>query len=148
MPEMNFFSNGRNKNELNQVFAAGYSLGLLNANLNDADHIRSLIALRQRYKDVLINGRKVYQPTTVKDSVLAFNFQGVSTEMITLVNASDQNYSGRVLLRTEKRPTTWRDLLDGTIFAEETGCSLPMKIPPETLRVFDPRMTRSQETRR
>jgi hypothetical protein len=69
-------------------------------------------------------------------SAFAYNFQGRSTEMITLVNASNRNYSGPVTIRTEERRTTWRDLLDGTIFAEETGGSLPMTIPPETLRVL------------
>jgi hypothetical protein len=39
-------------------------------------------------------------------SAFAYNFQGRSTEMITLVNASNQNYSGPVTIRTEERRTT------------------------------------------
>lgn len=96
MPEVNFYSNGRDRNEFNPVFAAGYSLALLNANLKDADYIRSLVAVRQRYKDAPIHGRQTYQPVTGDDSVFAYNLQGGSTELITIVNAGDRPYSGRL----------------------------------------------------
>jgi hypothetical protein len=66
---------------------------------------------------------------TGKDPAFANNFQGGSTTVITLVNASDRDYSGQVSLRTEGRRTMWKGLLDAASFVAEKGGSPPHEDP-------------------
>jgi len=64
IPEINFITNGRNLNELQQVFAAGHNLALSDDDLPSAAYVKKLVNIRQQYKDALIYGAQSYQPET------------------------------------------------------------------------------------
>jgi len=122
MPEVNIFTNGRNLNELNQVFAAGYNLALLNANLPDSDYIRKLVQIRQTYKDALIYGRQVCQPKTLNESVPAYYYRGSAHEIIIAVNLSSQSYSGSIQWQaTHGAASKWHNLLSNDLMTASDG---------------------------
>ncbi len=122
MPEVNIFTNGRNLNELNQVFAAGYGLALLNANLPDSEYIRTLVEIRQKYKDALIYGRQICQPKTESDSVPAYYYRGSTHHVITAVNSDSQTYSGFINLDGVGVPSwKWRNLITNETLTPSQG---------------------------
>ncbi len=122
IPEVNIFTNGRNLNELNQVFAAGHSLALLNANLPDAKYIRTLVQIRQKYKDALIHGKQVNQPKTGDESVLAYYYRGSSDHVITIVNTGAKTYSGDIAVDLAgAHASKWLNLLTGEPLTAPNG---------------------------
>lgn len=122
LPEVNIYTNGRNRNELNQVFAAGHSLALLNANLPDAEYIRTLVKIRQAYKDALIHGKQVAQLKTGDTFVPAYYYEGSVHHVITVANTSSKTYSGDILVHSSEGVTsTWRDLVTGQVLTSSHG---------------------------
>ncbi len=116
MPEVNIFSNGRNLNELNQVFAAGHSLALLNANLPDSPYIRKVVQIRQKYKDALIYGRQICQLKTGNDYVPAYYYRGSVHHVITAANTTANTYSGAIPIEAVGSTSSkWLDLLTGDV---------------------------------
>jgi hypothetical protein len=135
-PEVNFMSNGRNLNELNQIYAAGHNLALCDAQLSWASYIQPLVRIRQHYKDALIYGRQSYQPTTGDKDVVAYYYEGSQNRLITAVNTSGQrHYTGSLTLRTADAGSTWQDLLTDEVFKIHDE-KLTVKIPPDGLRVL------------
>jgi hypothetical protein len=139
MPQANFYSNGRNLNQLNQVYAAGFSLALSYHWLDHADYIRKLVEIRQQYKDVLVYGPQVYQPATGSDVMGAYFYEGAQSQIITAVNTSKKSYQGSLTLRSSESNSKWRDLLTDEVFSTysgEAGVELALDIPGEGLRVL------------
>lgn len=136
MPQLNVYTNGRNLSELNQVFAAGHNLALLNANLSNAEYIRRLVAIRQRYKDVLIYGEQSYQPKTGDDRVFAYDYRGRGREIITVVNTAEGEYSGYLKIVDAPDLSRWQDALTGDIYRTEGRESLHQTLPAGSLRVL------------
>ena len=136
LPEVNIFTNGRNLNELNQVFAAGHNLALLNANLPDAPYIRSLVEIRQKYKDALIHGKQVAQPKTGNDSVAAYRYQGSVNDVVTVANTAAQSFSGEIELEAgSAHSSTWLNPLTGeTVSASDS--KLRLRLAGESLLVL------------
>jgi hypothetical protein len=136
IPEVNFMSNGRTLNELNQVFAAGHNLALCDIHLPLANYIKPLVEIRQRFKDALIYGAQVYQPSTGNSDVAAYYYRGSTNRLITAVNTSAQrNYSGTLVLENDDADGTWQDLVSNeTIKAYDH--KLQLKIPAGGLRVL------------
>lgn len=138
LPQINVYSNGRDLNQLNQVFAAGHGLALGPFSLPDADYIRRLVTIRQQYKDTLVYGPQVYQPETGNDSVAAYFYQGPSP-LVTAVNSADIAYAGALRLRAAQGGTRWRDLLTQEVFAarrQDGRVELPLTFAGKTLRVL------------
>ncbi len=136
VPEVNFYSNGRNLNEFNQVYAAGHNLALCFAQLPEASYIKPLVEIRQRYKDALIHGKQTYQPVTGRDDVAAYVYQGSANRVITAVNiSSEQVYDGELALRSSEANSAWQDLRTGETFRATKG-RLPLKIDAQGLRVL------------
>jgi glycosidase len=135
MPTMNVFTNGRTLSELNQVFAAGHHLALLNANLPDADYIRKLVKIRQEYKDALIHGRQVFQPSTGTDTVSAYYYRGSTSEVITVSNHGAADYAGELALDAAQGNSEWKDLL-GMEALHATNTSLHVKVAAGGLAVL------------
>ena len=136
IPEVNIFTNGRNLNELNQVFAAGHSLALLNANLPNAEYIRKLVRIRQEYKDALIHGRQVGQPKTGNDSVPAYYYRGSIHHVVTVVNTVANPYSGDIMIGpASERQSNWLNLLTGEMLATSNG-KLHANLTGESLLVL------------
>ncbi len=136
IPEVNFITNGRTVNEMNQVFAAGHNLALCDLHLAQASYIRPLIDIRQRYKDALIYGSQAYQPATGNPDVASYYYEGSTNRIITAVNVSAQrHYTGNLTLRNSEANSSWQDLVTQDI-VKARGASLPLKIPPEGLRVL------------
>jgi len=135
-PEVNFMSNGRNLNELNQIFAAGHSLALCDAQLPWAAYIKPLVHIRQEYKDALIYGKQAYQPATGDKDVAAYYYEGSKNRLITAVNTSAQrHYTGSLTLPAAEAGSTWQDLLTEEVYKSKDG-KLTLKIPPDGLRVL------------
>jgi hypothetical protein len=134
--EVNFISSGRTLNETNQIFAAGYTLGLCNAQLPWAASLKPLVEIRQKYKDALVYGDQVYQPATGDDAVAAYFYQGSPNRIITVANTSAENaYNGALTLRSSEANSTWLDLLtQETLHAP--GGRLAMTVPAQGLRVL------------
>jgi hypothetical protein len=136
VPEVNYLSNGRTLNELNQIFAAGHSLALCDAQLPWVSYIRSLVKIRQQYKDALIYGAQAYQPATGNAEVAAYFYQGSPNRLITAVNVSTQRFhSVDLALRKEDEGATWHDLLSDESFKPSKD-HLSITIPPGGLRVL------------
>jgi hypothetical protein len=120
IPEIGWFSNGKNINELHQVFAAGHGLALCNANFgfmsDNADHIRRLVEIRRQYADALVRGRQTYQPQTTSNEVAAYHYVGDEHEMLTVVNTSESmSHMIDITLRGSDADTTWADLINNVI---------------------------------
>lgn len=136
IPEINFISNGRNLNELQQIYAAGYNLALTNFHLVWSQYINQLIKIRQDYKDALIYGKQLYQPSTGNSKVASYFFSGEQNDIITIVNTSeDQNYVGQIKLNESESNSTWKDLLTDQVFAV-SGDLLNMVLYPEELKIL------------
>ncbi len=133
-PEVNFFGNGKDLNGLHQIYAAGYSLALCCAQkpgnfMSDyASHIKTLVQLRQKYRDALIDGRQVYQPTTDNPNIVAYDYEGTDNQLLVIVNTSDQDYTGSIGLRQSEANTNWKDLLSGAVISA-SGTSLQLDLP-------------------
>jgi len=144
VPQINYFSNGTNLNQMQQVYAAGYSLALCSNNAaspdsfikDNAPYIKQLVQFRKQYKDALIYGQQAYMPATGSEDVAAYFYQGSKNEVITLVNTSaSQSYSGSLALRATEANTAWMDVLTTQAFVTQ-GQSLPVTADPVTLRVL------------
>jgi len=136
VPEVNFMSNGRNLNEMNQIFAAGHNLALCDAQLPWALYIKPLVEIRQKYKDAMIYGKQTYQPATGVRDVVAYYYTGSTNRVMTAVNTSAQtHYRGTLTLGDDDRESSWQDLITGEIL-KASGGKLALKIPPDGLRVL------------
>jgi hypothetical protein len=151
-PQVNFISNGTNISELNQIFAAGHSLALCGnykafADPNGVwpeswiaasqDYIRSLVQIRQNFRDALIYGQQSYQPATGDPSVAAYFYHGTLSRIITIVNTSQSDYAGTVSLATNETNSSWDDLLSGEKFVADSQARIAgVTLPPGGLRVL------------
>ena len=140
MPEENIYSNGRDLNGLYQIYAAGHNLALCcywpgTFMYKNAAQIRTLVQIRQKYKDALIYGQQAYQPQSDSTDIAAYFYAGSDHQVITVVNTSSQNYSGSLTLRTSEAGTSWQDLIVGSTTAAN-GTTLPVSLPPEGILVL------------
>jgi hypothetical protein len=101
-----------------------------------ANYIKPLVEIRQRFKDALIYGAQVYQPSTGNSDVAAYYYRGSTNRLITAVNTSAQrNYSGTLVLENDDADGTWQDLVSNeTVKAYDH--KLQLKIPAGGLRVL------------
>lgn len=140
MPQANFYTNGRNLNQLNQVFAAGHNLALSYHWLPNADYIRNLVQIRQQNADTLIYGEQAYQPMTENEDVAAYVYRDANSEILTVVNTSVTPYTGTLTLQPHDAATTWLDLLSGEQFtipeAQADEIQLSITLPPTSLRIL------------
>jgi hypothetical protein len=137
VPEVTFITNGRNLNELQQVFAAGHSLALSDEDLPAAAYVKQLVLIRQQYKDALIYGEQAYQPDTGNLEVAAYFYRGAQHQLVTAVNVSEKNaYTGRLKLAEAEANSRWRDLLKNDTVLVASGRDLELEIPAKGLRVL------------
>jgi hypothetical protein len=140
LPQVNFMSNGLNINELYQIYAAGENLALCcnwpGTFMNQhAGEIRTLVSIRQQYKDALVYGEQAYQPQTDDVNVAAYFYAGTDHQIITVVNTSDAAYAGALTLRTSEANTTWQDLVGGSSSAANST-SLPVRLAAQGILVL------------
>jgi hypothetical protein len=141
LPQVNFMGNGKDLNELHQIYAAGHGLALCchfpgNFLHDNAAHIRKLVEIRQDHADALIHGSQSYQPSTGRDDIVAYFYNGSNEDVITVVNTSqDTPYDGILVLRQAQGNTTWLDLVSGETFQSQNQ-QLPLTLPPTGLRVL------------
>jgi len=139
---MNWFSNGHNIMELNQIYAAGHNLALCSnwpgTFINDkAAYIKTLVQLRQQHKDALIYGQQEYQPVTGSPDTAAYLYRGRKEVILTIVNTnSELEYSGDLVLRETEANSLWLDLISGEIVATKNRTHLNLGISPEDLRIL------------
>lgn len=135
LPALNIYSNGKDRNQMHQVFAAGHSLALANVHLKDAEYIRKLVDIRQTYKDALIYGRQFYQPKTTHPEVVAYLYRGSLHEVITLVNTSSESLAIEMKLTGSSGHSTWMDVVNDRAMTSGDGV-LRTSVSPEDLRVL------------
>ncbi|HYP14291.1 MAG TPA: hypothetical protein VEQ63_10240 [Bryobacteraceae bacterium] len=146
MPAVRYFGNGanpvelekQNRNQRNQIFAAGHGLALTALDLRHEKEIRSLVEIRSKYADALIHGKQEHQPSTGNLAVAAYYYRGRKHHIITVVNTSlEDDYSGELLLRRQPADWNWVDLLDQTTYRTAGRSNLgPITIPKHSLRVL------------
>jgi hypothetical protein len=121
-PHVSISSNGRNLNQLHQVFAAGHGLALNPwwpgapdggrvSMLAQAAHIRALVLARQRFKDALVYDDQLYQPVTHDPTVAAYRYRGSSHDVVTIVGTDQTPRQVDLQLRGEQDGAWWRDIL-------------------------------------
>jgi hypothetical protein len=143
-PRVNYFSNGRNLNELHQVFAAGHSLALCcnspadggNFIHDNAREIGALVSLRRLYKDALIYGTQRYQPRSDKPAVVAYSYRGQRNRVLTVVNTSVGAYDGVIELDPEDAVFPWLDLTTDEQRRADGSRRLQIHLPAEGLAVL------------
>jgi hypothetical protein len=140
IPQVNIYSNGLDLNELYQVYAAGHNMALCcywpgTFMYDHAAQIRTLVEIRQKYKDALIYGQQAYQPQTGSIDIAAYFYAGTDNQIITVVNTSNQNYSRSITLRASEANTGWQDLVTGSVTIAN-GTSLPVSLLPEGILVL------------
>jgi hypothetical protein len=143
IPEVYFLGNGKDLNELHQVYAAGHGLAVSSYwpgsfMYEHAGHIRRLVQIRQEFKDALAYGRQAYQPLTGGD-VVAYYYQGARHEIITVVNTSQTTAHTVDLELQDAEGSTWRDQVPeaNNLVVTALGNRLPaVPMPPDGLRVF------------
>jgi hypothetical protein len=136
MPEINVFSNGNNRNEMNQIYAAGHSLALCNLHLPDAPYIRTLVEARQRYKDALIYGAQLYQPRSGDADVIAYFYRGDKHNVITVVNLGDRSYKGSLELESADQSRSWQEVLPAHGIYSVAERRIALSLEPKTLRIL------------
>ena len=147
VPNLNLYSNGYTRNETHQIFAGGHSLALANAHLPDAEYIRRLVHVRQRYKDALIYGKQAYQPKTGNDKVAAYYYAGNEHEVITVVNIADEAFCGTLALKPETPVNGW-EVVWGDSQIEATPKGLLVKVAAKQLLILATHPPRSEGARR
>jgi glycosidase len=153
-PRMNWFSNGHDVNEMNQIWAAGHSLALCSNWPGTFVHenaatIRRLVALRRQFSNALIEGIQEYQPATGSESVVAYLYRGARDVVLVVVNtASGGSFAGDVALRDSEAGSRWQVLAgsrdgddtegedDGDTTCVHDRTKLRVTIPAGELRVF------------
>jgi len=126
------------KVQLNQVFAAGQNLALsyLELGLTGMQtYVSNLLSIRSGLVDAFVYGRQSYQPATGDDEVFAFNFEGDTNQVITVVNAGSSSYSGTLTLETAQSNSTWIDQLTSTQYVA-SGTSLSLTLDAGDLAVL------------
>jgi hypothetical protein len=129
LPEVTFFSNGRDLPELHQVFAAGHGLALSSFwpgsfMYDRRDHIKRLVEIRQHYKNALIYGAQEYQPETGDGAVVAYFYRGADHRIMTVVNTSREPLTTNIRLRQTETDAIWEDLLDAGMTLVTAGMLL------------------------
>jgi hypothetical protein len=118
IPEVRMFGNGRTLNGLHQFFAAGHGLALCNNYdgggfiFDNADHIRRLVEIRVMYRDALMDGMQINQPRTDHLNVIAYQYQGSKSRIVTIVNIGSEDASANVSLDTADPGGRWVNLLN------------------------------------
>lgn len=113
VPGLNVFSAGHDRNELNQVFAAGAALALSPRWLPEAEHVQALVAARRANPATLIYGRLTAPPPTARHTTIAHRFvaEDGQSEAITVVNTTNSPVTERLPLSSQ--PGGWFDGLTG-----------------------------------
>lgn len=137
LPQINIFSNGKNLNELNQVFAAGHSLALSTNRpgsfmYDSAAYISRLVSARRTLAAALIDGGQVDQATEYGSNgafVVTYHYSG-GDEVVTVVNPTDKTFNGTLSVRAAMQPDTrWEDWLTSEVFTV-TSSGLTIAVPP------------------
>jgi hypothetical protein len=136
MPEMNVFSNGRNVAELNQVFAAGHGLALLNANLSDAEYICRLVRIRQQYKHLLIYGQQKMATCGECKDLVAYCYKAKEEVLFTIVNTSACPQQAELDVGKAGTGRCWRDLLHPEQELVEDNGVIRVRVPAGGLMVL------------
>jgi hypothetical protein len=121
IPEVHMFGNGLNLGGLHQIFAAGHGLALCSNfpgggfMYDNAAHIKTLVEIRQAFRHVLIDGDQINQPGTDNPMVVAYQYQGGTDRIVTIVNLDDSDAMANISLDTLDPGGRWINLLSGPI---------------------------------
>ncbi len=121
IPEVHMFGNGLNLGGLHQIFAAGHGLALCSNfpgggfMYDNAAHIKKLVQIRQTFRHVLIYGDQINQPSTNNPVVVAYQYQGGTDRIITIVNLDDSDATANISLDTPDPGGRWINLLSTSV---------------------------------
>lgn len=85
------------------------------------DHIRRLVEQRRIYKDALIYGTQKYQPRSIEPDVVAYFYQGMQNELITIVATSPAPKGTVLTLENIGAISIWVDVITNETFTASTG---------------------------
>ena len=92
---VNFITNGNNIKELNQVFAAGFSLAVSDYWNGDKAYIQQLVQIRRDCSDALVYGEQS-QLATQRETVVAYCYTGEDNIIMPIVNTGAEGYVNKV----------------------------------------------------
>jgi hypothetical protein len=126
IPEVHMFGNGTDLNGLQQFYAAGHGLALCSYwngtfMYRWGSHIAELVQIRVTYKDALIHGAQINQPPSDNPDVIAYQYQGTSHRMLTIVHIVPGDTSANITLGENDERGFWIDLLTGAEFSAPDG---------------------------
>lgn len=121
IPEVHMFGNGLNLGGLHQIFAAGHGLALCSNFLGggfmseNAAHIQKLVHIRVAFRDALIYGAQINQPSTDNPMVVAYQYQGSTHRILTVVNLDDSDTKANISLDIPDPGGRWINLLGNSL---------------------------------
>lgn len=135
-PNVNFMSNGLNKAEMNQIYAAGHNLALCGSQMRYADYIKRLLDIRREYKDALMYGSVSYQPFCDDETVAAYRYHGEKNDLLLVVNTAEfSSFEGKIVLHEEDRNLKWKKIMGMQNF-KAAGLDINLSINPGELLIF------------
>jgi hypothetical protein len=144
LPQVTFFSNGEDLNQLNQVFAIGHGLALCtnwspgtlfpDFIFDNAQYIRGLVKARQDLASALVHGAQAaQQDLTGTDGSLAvaYSYAG-SPPVVTVLNPNEKVFTGTIPPHGLMQPgTRWEDVFTREQFIV-TSSGVSISIPPSS----------------
>jgi hypothetical protein len=139
LPQVTFFSNGQDLNQLNQVFATGHSLALCanwgsNFMTDNAQYIKGLVLSRHNLASALVHGQQVaQQDLTGNDGSLAvaYSYAG-SPPVVTVLNPNATAFTGTIPPHSLMQPgTQWKDVFTQEQFTV-TSAGVSIAIQPSS----------------
>ena len=70
-----------------------------------ADHIKKLVGIRLTYKDALIYGAQINQPSSSSSAVVAYQYLGTLQRIVIIVSIVDELIEPTITDRVSTRPT-------------------------------------------
>lgn len=137
-PQANIFSNGKDMNELHQVFAAGFGLCVCDYfewELNIAE-IKGLIEIRKTYADALVYGTQSILPRVSQDGIGSAYFEGNEHRILTVVNTLPEEQTVSVALGTQLAGKSFTELQTSESYSADATGMLSLPIASEGLLVL------------
>ena len=122
------FTNGETVEEMNQVFAAGYSLAVSDPWRGHASYIKKLIEFRREYADAMIYGKQAFQPDTGEKDVYAYYFKGEVNEVVTVANAAGRRVKIKLMLGEGYSGSVWVDGITGASYTADSEGAIEISV--------------------
>lgn len=135
-PHVNFFSNGKNLNQFNQIYASGHNIALAYYQMEHVNYIADLLDIRRNYKDAMIYGKQIYQPWCDNEEATAYRYQGTDNEMLIMLNVSETTpMNGEFVLLPADKDKQWKCIFGDAPCAFKDG-KAKVSLKPGEMIIF------------